>query len=68
MTTAVNFFKTIVINHGFNFKPKTVVTNYDFNFLEKFKTIVTNYCFDDVAIRDLFEHYVEACVNFKLFF
>ena len=46
VTMVLKFFKVIVINHNFNFKPKTIVSDYNFNFFKKFKVIVTNYDFD----------------------
>ena len=42
--TFLKTVKTVVINHGFNFKFKTVVDDYDFNF--KFKIIVGDYGFN----------------------
>ena len=36
-------FKTIVTGHDSNFKCKTIVVNYSFNYFKKLKTIVTNY-------------------------
>ena len=33
-------------------KPKTIVGDYGFNFLKKFKIVVTNYGFGDVAIKN----------------
>ena len=39
-------FKIVVDNYDFNFKLKTVVVDYGFNF-KKYKTVVTNYCFDE---------------------
>ena len=53
--------KTIVTNYGFNFKPKTVVDDYDFNYFKKFKIIITNHGFGDMAIRYWFERYFETC-------
>ena len=44
--------KTIIINHGFNFKSKIIIGDYNFNFLKKFKTIVINYDFDDMVIKN----------------
>ena len=41
--------KTIIINHVFNFKSKIIISDYDFNFLNKFKIIVINYSFDDTT-------------------
>ena len=38
--------KTVVDDYDFNFKLKTVDNNYGFNF-KKFKTVVTNYGFDE---------------------
>ena len=41
--------KTVVGDDSFNFKLKIVVSDYGFN-LEKFKTVVTNYGFDEDAL------------------
>ena len=61
-------------NYGFNiktvvddFKPKTIVTNYHFNFKKKIKTVVINYSFDDVVIKDQFCHYFETYVDLDFF-
>ena len=43
--------KTVVTNHGSNFKPKTLVTNYGLTII-KLKTILTNNGFKFKVIGD----------------
>ena len=50
----LKFFKIVVINHGLNFKPKIIVGDYGFTFLEKkYKTVISNYGFSEVEKREL---------------
>ena len=42
MTMILKKIKTIIINHDFNFKPQIINSDYDFNFLNKFKIIIIN--------------------------
>ena len=49
MSTILKIFKTIIVNHSFNFKPKIIIINCNFNFLKKFKIVVTNYDFGNIV-------------------
>ena len=53
---------TLSLKSGFNFKPKTSTDDYSFNFFKKFKIIVINNDYGDVAIKDLFDH-LERCYS-----
>ena len=37
--------RIVITNHSFNFKLKTIVIDYDVNYLKKIKIVITNYNF-----------------------
>ena len=45
MTVLIIFInlKIVLINHGNNFNPKTVIDNHDFNYLKKIETLITTW-------------------------
>ena len=53
--------KIVVTDYSFNFKSKPYMVG---DYFKKFKTIVTNYSFDDMARR----HYFKTCIILRIFF